>query len=245
MRRALLWGMCAVLAAGTAAEGQTGRRRQLLPGAGEAGGGRIETGVFLGVTNLRVPEELGVQLALEPGFGLVVEAVLPGSPAEKAGLRRHDVLLAFGDQELVNPEQLMALVRRSKKGEEVQLRVAREAERRVVRVVLDEGPVEKAGKPGEDERRSRVLVPAEVMAEEERGRVAKRVVRRDDSGEYVLSRDEETVTFSAEPKEGGGGCWQVGSDEQRRAVPERFQEKLRGLFQWLEKEPENGVKAGG
>jgi hypothetical protein len=244
MKRALLILICFGVA-GMSVEGQVTRRRQLLPGPSE--GSRIETGVFLGVMSLRVPEEVKAQLSLPAGFGLVVEAILPGSPAEKAGLLRHDVLLAFGDQELVNPEQLLALVRRRNKGDEVVLKVMSQATLKEVRVVLDEGPVETVVDPVAVATGGRAMVPAEVLEEEAavdsgaRGRA----VRRDDSGEYVVNHEEATVIFSAAPKEGEGGTWPVGTEEERRLVPERFQEKMRGLLEVLEKAPHAEAKVSG
>ena len=244
MKRALLILICFGVG-GMGAEGQVTRRRQLLPGPSE--GSRIETGVFLGVMSLRVPEEVKAQLSLPAGFGLVVEAILPGSPAEKAGLLRHDVLLAFGDQELVNPEQLLALVRRRHKGDEVVLKVMSQATLKEVRVVLDEGPVETVVDPVAVATGGRAMVPAEVLEEEAaadsgaRGRA----VRRDDSGEYVVNHEEATMIFSAAPKEGEGGTWPVGTEEERRLVPERFQEKMRGLLEVLEKAPHAEAKVSG
>jgi hypothetical protein len=246
MKRALLILICLAVG-GAGAEGQVARRRQLLPAAPMAEGSRIETGVFLGVMSLRVPEEVRAQLSLPAGFGLVVEAILPGSPAEKAGLLRHDVLLAFGDQELVNPEQLLALVRRRHKGDEVVLKVMSQAALKEVRVVLDEGPVETVVNPVAVATGGRAMVPAEVLEEEAaadsgaRGRA----VRRDDSGEYVLNHEEATMIFSATPKEGEGGSWPVGTEEERRLVPERFQEKMRGLLEVLEKGQHAEAKVSG
>lgn len=244
MKRALLILICFGVG-GIGAEGQVTRRRQLLPGPSE--GSRIETGVFLGVMSLRVPEEVKAQLSLPAGFGLVVEAILPGSPAEKAGLLRHDVLLAFGDQELVNPEQLLALVRRRHKGDEVVLKVMSQATLKEVRVVLDEGPVETVVDQVAVATGGRAMVPAEVL-EEEAGAdsgARGRAVRRDDSGEYVVNHEEATVIFSAAPKEGEGGAWPVGTEEERRLVPERFQEKMRGLLEVLEKAPHAEAKVSG
>ena len=244
MKRALLILICFGVG-GMSVEGQVTRRRQLLPGPSE--GSRIETGVFLGVMSLRVPEEVKAQLSLPAGFGLVVEAILPGSPAEKAGLLRHDVLLAFGDQELVNPEQLLALVRRRHKGDEVVLKVMSQATLKEVRVVLDEGPVETVVDQVAVATGGRAMVPAEVLEEEAavdsgaRGRA----VRRDDSGEYVVNHEEAAMIFSAAPKEGEGGTWPVGTEEERRLVPERFQEKMRGLLEVLEKAPHAEAKVSG
>lgn len=239
----LLFVLTFVWAGVVEADGQVARRRQLLPAKPDGEGSRIEMGVFLGVMSLRVTEEVKAQLALPAGFGLMVEAILPGSPAEKAGLKRHDVLLAFGDQELVNPEQLLALVRRRQKGDEVILRVMSEAKIKEVPVVLDEGPVETVAGAAN----GRVLVPAEVMAEEvvADSAVQGRAVRRDDSGEYVLNHEDVKWTFSASPKEGEGGVWPVGSEEERQLVPDKFQEKLRGLLEVLQKVPHVEAKVGG
>jgi hypothetical protein len=70
-----------------------------------------------------VPVELRSQFGLPEGFGLMVEEVMPDSPAKTAGLKTHDVLVKFADQQLVNMEQLLTLVRSKKKGDVVPLTV--------------------------------------------------------------------------------------------------------------------------
>ncbi len=62
-----------------------------------------------GLTTSRAPEVLREQLALPAGAGLVVEGIVAGSAAERAGLKRHDVLVSLDDQWLVLPEQVAAL----------------------------------------------------------------------------------------------------------------------------------------
>ena len=52
-------------------------------------------------------------VAEELGAGLVVEEVTPGSTADKAGFRQHDVLVLLDDQMLLLPEQLAALLEAS------------------------------------------------------------------------------------------------------------------------------------
>lgn len=64
----------------------------------------------LGLRLARASEVLRQQLALARGAGLVVEEVVPGSPAEQAGFRQHDVLVLLDDQMLLLPEQLAALL---------------------------------------------------------------------------------------------------------------------------------------
>ena len=64
----------------------------------------------LGLRLARASDVLRQQLALARGAGLVVEEVAPGSAAEKAGFKRHDVLVLLDDQMLLLPEQLSALL---------------------------------------------------------------------------------------------------------------------------------------
>ena len=67
----------------------------------------------LGLRLARASEVLRQQLALARGAGLVVEEVTPGSTADKAGFRQHDVLVLLDDQMLLLPEQLAALLEAS------------------------------------------------------------------------------------------------------------------------------------
>ena len=64
----------------------------------------------LGLRLARASDVLRQQLALARGAGLVVEEVAPGSAAEKAGFKQHDVLVLLDDQMLLLPEQLSALL---------------------------------------------------------------------------------------------------------------------------------------
>src|SRR5712671_1828482 len=69
---------------------------------------------WLGVVGREVSPELYEQIDLPQGTGLVVEFVSPDSPAAKAGIKQFDVLTKFEDQILVNPQQLVTLIRNRK-----------------------------------------------------------------------------------------------------------------------------------
>jgi membrane-associated protease RseP (regulator of RpoE activity) len=101
----------------------------------------LEKGPFIGVSASPVPPVLRDQLQLKPGIGLVVDFVAPDSPAEKAGLRRSDVIEKLDDQLLVNPQQLAVLVRTRKPGDELKLAVIRAASPQAISVTVGEGDV--------------------------------------------------------------------------------------------------------
>jgi len=76
---------------------------------------------FIGVLTGNVPRELRTHFGLADGFGLLVQEVMPDSPAQAAGIKVDDILIRFEDQKLVNMEQLQTLVRSKKKDESVSL----------------------------------------------------------------------------------------------------------------------------
>jgi hypothetical protein len=70
-----------------------------------------------------VPPPLNDQLDLK-GEGTVVEHVAPDGPAAKAGIQRHDILLAVGDKPIKNPRDLWKAVNASE-GKELSLKLLR------------------------------------------------------------------------------------------------------------------------
>jgi S1-C subfamily serine protease len=67
--------------------------------------------------------------------GLLVVEVLPGSPAERAGLRAGDILLSVGEQPVANAESLQKLLFADAIGIKLELSLLRDgAERRAVAV---------------------------------------------------------------------------------------------------------------
>jgi PDZ domain len=93
---------------------------------------------YLGVLTAQVSRELRAQFGLGEGFGLQVAEVMPDSPAKDAGLKEHDVLVAFEDQKLVNMEQLQTLVRSKKKGDAVSLSIITGGQAKQISVKIGE-----------------------------------------------------------------------------------------------------------
>ncbi|WP_433387404.1 trypsin-like peptidase domain-containing protein [Micromonospora sp. KLBMP9576] len=64
---------------------------------------------------------LGVSVTAAEGGGALVAAVTPGSPAEKAGLRRGDVITKFGDKPVNDSDDLVGAVQAGKVGDRVEV----------------------------------------------------------------------------------------------------------------------------
>ncbi len=91
---------------------------------------------WLGVATEETSDALASQLGLESGQGLLVNYVEPESPAAKAGLQKHDVLVELGDQMLVLPAQLRKLVQLKKEGDTVKLVLHRGGKKQTVSAKL-------------------------------------------------------------------------------------------------------------
>lgn len=98
----------------------------------------------------RRPGYLGIYPQDEDG-AVTIEEVLPGTPAERAGLQPGDVILSVNGREVESVEDLRARLARAGAGAEVTLRIARRYEERDVRVRLGAYPEESEHTPGVEE----------------------------------------------------------------------------------------------
>lgn len=94
---------------------------------------------FLGVHCLPAPAAVAAQLKIDKGKGVMVESVLPDSPAAKAGVSQYDVILKAGDQTIGTPEDLAAAVRNSG-GKPLSLECWHAGEQKTIEVTPAERP---------------------------------------------------------------------------------------------------------
>jgi serine protease Do len=92
--------------------------------------------IFLGVETSEVPSVVSEQLGLAKGFGLVVDYVVPGSPAATAGLQQNDILKMLNDQILIDPNQLRKLLQTFQDGTTVTLTILRKGQEQKVTAKL-------------------------------------------------------------------------------------------------------------
>jgi serine protease Do len=109
----------------------------------------------LGVLIQGMDEDLAKALGLDSPHGALVESVEPGSPAEKAGLKSGDVIVAIDGQDIARSEDLPRRVARHAPGVTVKLGVLHDKQKRDVDVTLallkdDKGSDEGGQKGGLD-----------------------------------------------------------------------------------------------
>ncbi|MCC8109353.1 MAG: PDZ domain-containing protein, partial [Planctomycetes bacterium] len=95
------------------------------------------TSSYLGVESQSLSQELANAFGLQSPKGALVQAVTKGSPAEKAGLRRGDVVVRWGKRDITDDQQFRNLVTITTPGQPVDVEVIREGRTVLLRVVLD------------------------------------------------------------------------------------------------------------
>ncbi len=94
--------------------------------------------VLLGIQMQALTPELKQQLGVGVDQGVVVTEVVPGSPAEKAGLKASDVITHLEAKEVQGPEALREAIQNAGAGKSVTLQVARGKETVELKAKLEE-----------------------------------------------------------------------------------------------------------
>lgn len=101
--------------------------------------------VMVGITMSEVPESLAEQLHIQPGEAFVIERIIEGLPADKAGLQRADVVVRVEGADKATQENLRAVLKKKNPGDPLKLVVVRRGEKKEIEVRLAPFEAEKLG----------------------------------------------------------------------------------------------------
>lgn len=87
---------------------------------------------YLGVVTQDITRDLAEAYGLAKPAGALVAKVLPGTPAEKAGVKEGDVITRFNGRDIGLSTELPQLIGRAKVGEKLPLEVVREGKSKVL-----------------------------------------------------------------------------------------------------------------
>ena len=97
---------------------------------------------FLGIYMQDINEDIYEAMELESMQGTIIGEVVPGSPADKAGLEESDIIVGFEDQKINNGSELKNLISNSIPGSKIKLRILRSGRNEDIDVVLEEKSVD-------------------------------------------------------------------------------------------------------
>jgi len=168
--------------------------------------GKVQRG-RLGVTIQPVTAELAESFGLDKARGALVSAVEPGSPADKAGVRSGDIILAVDGRAVDESIQLPRIIGETRPGTAVSMQVWRKGAARTLSATVGEWPAERvaaaggerspqtgklglAVRPLGEAERKQLGVEGGVVVEAAEGPAARAGVRQ---GDVILALNGESV----------------------------------------------------
>jgi len=109
--------------------------------------GKIERSAIGVHVSALMPEDIA-RLSLQSEAGAIVRFVVPGGPADRAGLRPDDVILSFDGQAIPSPDRLRWVASLAGVGRTVTLRVVRGSRTFDLKLTLEKLPTQ----PGPEDR---------------------------------------------------------------------------------------------
>lgn len=101
--------------------------------------GKVTRG-WLGVGIQPLTPELAKSFGLSADEGILVNQVMPKSPAEAAGLKTGDLILGVDGKPLKDPRELQRIIAETEIGQAIELTILRDKARRTVKVQVGEMP---------------------------------------------------------------------------------------------------------
>ncbi|MBA4371279.1 MAG: hypothetical protein C0402_00275 [Thermodesulfovibrio sp.] len=110
--------------------------------------GKVVRG-WLGVSIQKITPELSKQFKMNEDTGILVSDAVENSPAEKAGIKRGDIIIEYDGKRTAEPYQLRNMVANTSPGEEHVLTILRDGIRQSVKVIIGDVPSDQQGEPGD------------------------------------------------------------------------------------------------
>jgi C-terminal processing protease CtpA/Prc len=93
---------------------------------------------WLGVYVQQITEEIKGAMDLKSEEGVLIRDVVEDSPAEKAGIEKGDVILAFGGEKVFDTEQFVQMVKKTSPGDELKLSILRDGKEKTLTITIGE-----------------------------------------------------------------------------------------------------------
>jgi serine protease Do len=134
--------------------------------------GKVSRG-RLGVTIQGVSQELADSFGLKKAQGALVAVVEPKSPADKAGVKTGDIILAVDGHDIENSVDLPRVIGETRPGTTVNLKVWRQGGTQELRASLAEAPAEKVARADSESKAkpSKLGLALRPLTEEERKQI--------------------------------------------------------------------------
>jgi membrane-associated protease RseP (regulator of RpoE activity) len=112
---------------------------------------------FIGINPGEVTSDIASGYGVRAGEGVLIEGVVPGTPAEEAGFRANDVLTRLDDAVLTGPAELRVQLKKHQPGDTVNITYVRGGQTKTVALKLGHEPENKMMFGGRDVKRKLIM----------------------------------------------------------------------------------------
>ena len=162
--------------------------------------GKVIRGM-IGVQVQNVTPELAKSFGLAEPKGALVAEVNPGTPAEKAGIQRGDIIIEFNGHPIHEMNELPRLVAETAPGAKANIKILREGKEKAVSLTISELAEEKQAVQGKEEGGGEAA-PLGLVVKNIDPNLAKRFRLRDTKGALVVGVEQGTPAADAGVKPG-------------------------------------------
>ena len=177
------------------------------------------TRAWLGVYIQDITPGMEQQFGVAPGEGVLVADVVPGSPAQEAGIQAGDVIVSVDGVPVGSTDELQTEIMYRQVGEKVEIGIVRNGERLAIPVVLGE-------RPSEEELAG--AAPGEAEEGVQKFGLTVRAITPELAERYGLSQTKGVVVVAVEP--GSKAYW--GGVEEGDVILEVNREPVQSIDDW-------------
>jgi serine protease Do len=179
------------------------------------------TRAWLGVYIQDITPGMEKQFGVAPGEGVLVADVVKGSPADEAGIKAGDVIVAVDGEKITDTNVLQTEIMYRRPGETVQIEVVRNGERLTIPVELGERPSEEELSQG---------LPGQAEEGVKKFGLTVQAITQELADKYGLSKKQGVVVTEVEP--GSKAYW--AGVEEGDVILEVNRHPIRTVSDWNE-----------
>ena len=185
--------------------------------------GRVQRGL-LGVTVQGVTNDLAAGLGLNKAEGALVSGVTPGGAADKAGIKRGDVILSYQGRPVIDTNSFRNEIAATRPGTTIALQVLRDGRTSEMKATLAENAAAKDARSEGDDREGAAPGKYGMTVEPITPEIARQLdLDRDTRGVVITGVDPSGAAASAGLREGD-------VIQQINGTPVRSAEEVRGAL---------------
>jgi serine protease Do len=95
---------------------------------------------WLGVSTSDMTPKLAKSMHVKTNEGALVKSVMENSPAEEAGIKEDDIIVAFNGTKIIDADDLLESVRKTRPGTSVSIMVTRGDQKKTLKATLEKAP---------------------------------------------------------------------------------------------------------